>query len=183
MNPSLLPKYPDRPRPAGPPENSGAEMLSSRRLTALGMRVVFLVGIWGGLFAFRSVLLPREAVRGPEPRKELIGTWQTADAIITLEFTEDQQVRLTVKATLLFTGKYRYDNDDALWFTDLAWQGRHDLPPLGTGFSNPYWRVKAIAVGNNMAISDSTWPDRAIVMDTFAFPPLEDRTTLFKRKD
>jgi hypothetical protein len=132
MNPSSLPQYPDRPCPAALPGNNSAELMSSRRLTALGMRAVFLVGIWGGLFAFRSLLLSREAEapRPQGPLDSLVGTWEaTDDSGFAVEFTKEQNIRFLWHGKVFYTGLWRRHREDAgVEIPDLIDEEGNKLP-------------------------------------------------------
>jgi hypothetical protein len=182
MNPSSLPKYPDRVRPTAP-LGSSAELLSSRRLTALGMRAVFLVGIWGILFAFRSVLLSKEA----ELPNALVGTWQAADEDrFALEFTNDQNVRFLWHGRMFCTGfcRRRQPADDHIEIPDLVNEDGEKLPD--SSFRRDRWpgpdleftvavRGNDLSIGNvqRRVVSRNGWP---------ILPPLHDGTLNLKRK-
>jgi hypothetical protein len=181
MYPSSLPTFPDRPRPTVPLVSNGAEVLSSRRLTALGMRAVFLVGLWGTLFAFRSVLLSKEA----ELPNALLGTWEaTDDSGFALEFTNDQQVRFIWQGKLLYSGPFELLLDNTVEIPLLVDQSGKALPRMAEPLMRPGSDLsfKVAIVGDNLSLNQvhcTVWP---LAPDAFSFPPDNGKTLNFKRK-
>jgi hypothetical protein len=197
MTASSLPTYPDRPRPMAPPGNNNAELLSSRRLTALGMRAVFLVGIWGMLFAFRSVLVSSQAE--PPPAEEhldsLVGTWEaTDDSGFALEFTKEHNVQFRWDGEVRYRGFCRprkpadtgVDIPDGVEIPDLVDEDGNKLPDRYTDrrslFPVPDLEFNAAVHGDDMSIGSKQYQVVPMRNDRPIFPPLHDGTLSLKRK-
>jgi hypothetical protein len=117
-----LPHYPDRPKPK-PPERNNLDLVVSRRMTSNMIRAVWLVVIWGALFAFRSVLMSQEI---NDPRNPIIGTWDAADGSGRCVVFEYGQFFLKQDDKVLVSGNYTFRNDGTIWTTSKTWDHKTD---------------------------------------------------------
>jgi hypothetical protein len=119
---SSLSHYPDRPK--GPtPEGNDAALISSRRITSLWIRIVWVAGIWGALFAVRSVLLSQES---QDPRDVIIGTWEAADGSGSLVTFEFGHFAVWHEDKVWVSGSYEIKNDGSISTTMKTWDTKTD---------------------------------------------------------
>jgi hypothetical protein len=182
MTVSSLPHYPKRPKPTSPPERNGSESVSSRRMTSLWLRIVWAVGIWGALFAFRATLLSGQA----DPPKPLVGRWETADGrTIDLEFTDDQRFEVFHKdpwgGTSRYTGEYQFLKDDTIGITILQDLSGRRVPKVGVD-SRSVIEFKAVVDGDYLTVTEADGNERTIKLGDVAFPPPKGESLHFKRK-
>jgi hypothetical protein len=158
MTAASLPQYPGRRKAAPPaPERNLSDLVASRRVHGLLIRLLFVFGIWGGLFAFRSELLSRETDNAR--RKEIIGNWETTDGSeIRLEITGFGEFTIFFGERWRLTGKYEYLGDGTFTATaDHLWDQKTHV-----NLSGPFWTFTTRADGDALTILGLTRTDEAI---------------------
>jgi hypothetical protein len=118
MAASSLPHYPDRPKRTQSPERNSVQLMSARRMTSQWVRVTWLVGIWGALFAFRSVVLSQEI---NDPGNTIVGTWEATDGSGSSVVFECGQWTTFRGERVLFRGDYKFEKDGTIsttWKTE-----------------------------------------------------------------
>jgi hypothetical protein len=117
MAASSLPHYPTRPKRVQSPEGNGVELVSARRMTSLWIRAIWLVGIWGALFAFRSVLLSQEI---NDHASTIVGTWEATDGSECSLVFECGQISVFLGDEVLVRGTYKQEKDGTISTTRRA---------------------------------------------------------------
>jgi hypothetical protein len=158
MTAAPLPSYPQPPKAPPAPERRLADVVSTSRAHGFLLRLLFVLGIWGGLFALRSALLSRE----PDPQeKEIVGTWEmTDDSDTRLELTGFGRFTIFSGQTMRLTGKYDYHDDGTITTTTIRkWNGHTDEE-----WEGPWWTFKAKLDGDDLTILGLTRTDGAIAL-------------------
>jgi hypothetical protein len=146
---SSLPHYQDRPKRPTLQSNE-AELISCRRITSFWIRIVWVAGIWGALFAFRSVLLSQESQASKDPRDAIIGTWEaTEDSSRSVVF-EYGQFLVKKGDKVLVSGNYAFKNDGTISTTRKTWDHK-----TGEEVELHYAEFKAKVRGDDLILLDA----------------------------